>query len=150
MGLKDLHVSLKLSSTVFKTAEASDASFHFDKNGWVVPYPALIGLLNDREFEKFLNKVYDKYTEETELEKFPAAQARSDLGANVDNDNDNIIVDDDDDDDDIVARRKRVRVLSEDEAAFNDSGVALLSSSQLDAVEQEAAAACRLEPQGIS
>lgn len=149
MGLKDLHVSLKLSSTVFKTAEASDASFHFDKNGWVVPYPALIGLLNDREFEKFLNKVYDKYTEETELEKFPAAQARSDLGANVDNDNDNII-DDDDDDDDIVARRKRVRVLSEDEAAFNDSGVALLSSSQLDAVEQEAAAACRLEPQGIS
>lgn len=141
MGLKDLHVSLKLSSTVFKTAEASDASFHFDKNGWVVPYPALIGLLNDREFEKFLNKVYDKYTEETELEKFPAAQARSDLGANVDND---------DDDDDIVARRKRVRVLSEDEAAFNDSGVALLSSSQLDAVEQEAAAACRLEPQGIS
>lgn len=142
MGLKDLHVSLKLSSTVFKTAEASDASFHFDKNGWVVPYPALIGLLNDREFEKFLNKVYDKYTEETELEKFPAAQARSDLGANVDND--------DDDDDDIVARRKRVRVLSEDEAAFNDSGVALLSSSQLDAVEQEAAAACRLEPQGIS
>lgn len=150
MGLKDLHVSLKLSSTVFKTAEASDASFHFDKNGWVVPYPALIGLLNDREFEKFLNKVYDKYTEETELEKFPAAQARSDLGANVgnDNDNDNIIVDDDDDN--IVARRKRVRVLSEDEAAFNDSGVALLSSSQLDAVEQEAAAACRLEPQGIS
>ena len=35
--------------------------FHFDKNGCIIPFPAFIELLDDKEFEDYLRHVKDKY-----------------------------------------------------------------------------------------
>lgn len=145
VGLKDLHVSLKLSSTVFKSPDStSDSGLYFDKNGWIVPYPALIGLLNDSDFADFLGKAYRKFR--SELDGDLNAEDCSDAATAA-------AADADDDDDKIGERRKKKpRVLSDDDDDdtadnddFNDSGICHLTTSELDELEREAAdagAAC--------
>jgi len=122
---KDLHVSIKLSSTVFKSADDT-GDLHFDKNGWIVPYPAIIGLLSNSEFSEFWSKVHQKFISETEPE---SAVISSNNGANDENhDNDN----DDNDDDDIEIGCKRVKKtpmpLSDSESEDQESGFVVSAS----------------------
>ena len=69
---KDLHVTLKISSTVFappgapiNLAPQNEASrrsnLFFDRSGLILSFPVMMGLLNDTNFEAFVNKVFQEY-----------------------------------------------------------------------------------------
>ena len=60
----DCSISIKLSSTIFRSElQAADSSvdasdeFYFDKNGAVIPYPALKELLHCEEFYTYMEQV---------------------------------------------------------------------------------------------
>ena len=98
----DCSISIKLSSTVFRsdlqTADSDVAvdtadQFFFDKNGAVIPYPALRALLFCEDFLKYMEQVKNQFEEDT----------GSKVWQETDDDNDN---DDDDDDDDKKSRSK--------------------------------------------
>lgn len=66
---KDLHASLKIASTLFKSPQANPAKFnrrdhYFDKNGLIVPYPALQALLADDDFAAYLKAIKQKYEDD--------------------------------------------------------------------------------------
>ena len=99
----DCSISIKLSSTVFRsdlqTADSDVAvdtadQFFFDKNGAVIPYPALRALLFCEDFLKYMEQVKNQFEEDT----------GSKVWQETDDDNDND--DDDDDDDDKKSRSK--------------------------------------------
>ena len=96
----DCSISIKLSSTVFRsdlqTADSDVAvdtadQFFFDKNGAVIPYPALRALLFCEDFLKYMEQVKNQFEEDT----------GSKVWQETDDDNDN-----DDDDDDKKSRSK--------------------------------------------
>ena len=96
----DCSISIKLSSTVFRsdlqTADSDVAvdtadQFFFDKNGAVIPYPALRALLFCEDFLKYMEQVKNQFEEDT----------GSKVWQETDDDND-----DDDDDDDKKSRSK--------------------------------------------
>ena len=98
----DCSISIKLSSTVFRsdlqTADSDVAvdtadQFFFDKNGAVIPYPALRALLFCEDFLKYMEQVKNQFEEDT----------GSKVWQETDDDNDN---DNDDDDDDKKSRSK--------------------------------------------
>ena len=98
----DCSISIKLSSTVFRsdlqTADSDVAvdtadQFFFDKNGAVIPYPALRALLFCEDFLKYMEQVKNQFEEDT----------GSKVWQETDDDNDD---DDDDDDDDKKSRSK--------------------------------------------
>ena len=70
----DCSISIKLSSTVFRsdlqTADSDVAvdtadQFFFDKNGAVIPYPALRALLFCEDFLKYMEQVKNQFEEDT-------------------------------------------------------------------------------------
>ena len=68
---KDLHASLKIASTLFKSPQANPAKFnrrdhYFDKNGLIVPYPALQALLADDDFAAYLKAIKQKYEDDVD------------------------------------------------------------------------------------
>ena len=100
----DCSISIKLSSTVFRsdlqTADSDVAvdtadQFFFDKNGAVIPYPALRALLFCEDFLKYMEQVKNQFEEDT------GSKVWQETDDNIDNDND-----DDDDDDDKKSRSK--------------------------------------------
>jgi hypothetical protein len=102
----DCSISIKLSSTVFRsdlqTADSDVAvdtadQFFFDKNGAVIPYPALRALLFCEDFLKYMEQVKNQFEEDT------GSKVWQETDDNIDNDNDD---DDDDDDDDKKSRSK--------------------------------------------
>ena len=103
----DCSISIKLSSTVFRsdlqTADSDVAvdtadQFFFDKNGAVIPYPALRALLFCEDFLKYMEQVKNQFEEDT------GSKVWQETDDNIDNDNDDD--DDDDDDDDKKSRSK--------------------------------------------
>ena len=98
----DCSISIKLSSTVFRsdlqTADSDVAvdtadQFFFDKNGAVIPYPALRALLFCEDFLKYMEQVKNQFEEDT------GSKVWQETDDNIDND-------DDDDDDDKKSRSK--------------------------------------------
>lgn len=75
----DCSISIKLSSTVFRSeSQANDSEvavvaaaagageeFYFDKNGAVIPYPALKALLNSAEFFTYMEQVKKQFEEDS-------------------------------------------------------------------------------------
>jgi hypothetical protein len=73
----DCSISIKLSSTVFRSeSQANDSEvavaaadageeFYFDKNGAVIPYPALKALLNSAEFLTYMEQVKKQFEEDS-------------------------------------------------------------------------------------
>ena len=69
---KDLHVTLKISSTVFAPSGAPinlaphdgasrRSNLFFDRSGLILSFPVMMGLLSDTNFEAFVNKVFQEY-----------------------------------------------------------------------------------------
>ena len=115
--LEDVMVTLKLSSTVFESAEGGSSavaaatetavsspgaaahgsggtvfsrtgeSYFFDKNGAIIPYSAFVSLLDSEEFHNYLKSVKHLYTGKLH---------------ETENDDDNT-----DDDDEVVVRAKK-------------------------------------------
>jgi hypothetical protein len=90
--LEDCTISLKLSSTVFKTSEddlgVEDKNHNFDKNGAVIPYSAFVSLMQQEDFITYLSQVRVKY-ESTE------GSLRFSDDEDDDDDDDDVVVDDD-------------------------------------------------------
>ena len=65
--LADCAIGLKLSSSVFKPASVaasdkpSEHTYYFDRNGTTIPYEAFFALLQNKDFEEFLNHVKRRY-----------------------------------------------------------------------------------------
>jgi len=66
---QDVTVGLKLASSSFRTAPPTDQKrqpYDFDKNGLVMPYPAFLSLMRNKEFtEGYIKKIKDHYTRDT-------------------------------------------------------------------------------------
>ena len=64
---KDLHVTLNLASTTFKSANSTPAilesgeELYFDRSGLVVPFAAFYSLLYQQEFVEYVRKLHDRY-----------------------------------------------------------------------------------------
>lgn len=69
----DFDVSIKMSSTLFKSPDRLSEWPFFDKNGLTVSYPAMVSLLLDPLFqEKFLKPLKSKYEQELNRPLFPS------------------------------------------------------------------------------
>lgn len=78
----DCSISIKLSSTLFRSeSQASDSEaaaavdvaddFFFDKNGAVIPYPALKALLHSDEFKVYMEQVKRQFEQDSGSKAWP-------------------------------------------------------------------------------
>lgn len=81
-SVQDVHVAIKLSSTVFKPQKrgspgdpdsaSSDSEFFFDRNGAVLPFAAFVSLLKDVSFTgDFMQRLKTKFEEDLGRSIFP-------------------------------------------------------------------------------
>lgn len=115
-----------------------------------MPYPALVGLLNDASFAEFVTKAFKKF-EQDEID------SSQDLPESLKISPEPVkeTVEEEEEEEEINQRKRnrRSRVLSDhdddDNDKFNDSGACLLTSSELDELDREAATACIAGKTGI-